>query len=168
MGNSRLERLKRNKQNRLGRGIVRRNTMWAAGTGLIPIPVLDSAAIVAVQLKMLAELSSLYQVDFQKNSGQAVIATMMTSLSGSVLGKSFLATGIFSGLAKVIPVVGSTLSILTIPGFNAAFTYALGRVFLKHYAIGGTLQDFDPEKAEPYFKEKFKEGFKVAQGAKAA
>lgn len=168
MSNARLEQLKRNKQKRLGSGIVRRNTLWAAGTGLIPIPVLDSTAIVAVQLKMLAELSSLYGVDFRNSSGKAVIATMMTSITGGVLGKSFLATGIFSGLAKALPVIGTSLSILTMPGFNAAFTYALGRVFLSHYAAGGTLSDFDPKKAEPQFKEKFKEGFTVVQDAKAA
>ncbi|WP_022731488.1 YcjF family protein [Thalassospira lucentensis] len=168
MGNARLEQLKRNKQKRLAGGIVRRNTLWAAGTGLIPIPVLDSTAVVAVQLKMLAELSSLYNVDFRKSSGQAVIATMMTSITGGVLGKSFLATGIFSGLSKALPVLGASLSILTMPGFNAAFTYALGRVFVMHYAAGGTLKDFDPKQAEPYFKEKFKEGFTVVKDAKAA
>ena len=86
MGNARLEQLKRNKQKRLAGGIVRRNMLWAAGTGLIPIPVLDSTAVVAVQLKMLAELSSLYNVDFRKSSGQAVTATMMTSITGGVLG----------------------------------------------------------------------------------
>lgn len=168
MDSARLEQLKRNKRNRLARGIVMRNTMWAAGTGLIPIPVLDSAAIVAVQLKMLAELSSHYKVDFRRSSGKAVIATMMASITGGVLGKSFLATGIFSGLAKALPVVGTTLSILTMPGFNAAFTYALGRVFQLHYEAGGTMDNFDPKRAEPKFKEEFQEGLKVVKDAKVA
>ncbi len=168
MDSARLEQLKRNKRNRVARGIVMRNVMWAAGTGLIPVPVLDSTAVVAVQLKMLAELSSHYQVDFRKSSGKAVISTMMTSITGGVLGKSFLATGIFTSLAKALPVVGTTLSVLTMPGFNAAFTYALGRVFQMHYEAGGTFETFDPKKAEPKFREEFKEGLKVAQDAKVA
>lgn len=168
MDSEKLEALKSKKRHRRASAIVQRNTLWAAGTGLIPIPVLDSAAIVAVQLKMLAEISNVYGIDFQNSSGRSVIAALMTSLTSNVLGKSLLGTGLFSSLSKTLPVIGSTLSILTMPGFNAAFTYALGRVFLQHYALGGSLQDFDPKKAEPYFHEKFKEGFMFTQKAKTA
>jgi uncharacterized protein (DUF697 family) len=168
MDSTRAELLKRRKRHRLSSAVIRRNTLWAAGTGLIPIPVLDSAAIVSVQIKMLAEISSVYEVPFQNNSGKSVIAAMMTTLSGTVLGKSLLSTGIFGNLMKVVPGVGAALSILTMPGFNAAFTYALGRVFQQHYAAGGTIKDFDPRAAEPYFKEKLKEGFNFTQQAKSA
>lgn len=168
MDSAKLEALKRRKRHRQAQSVIQRNTLWAAGTGLIPIPVLDSAAVVAVQLKMLAELSSVYGVDFQKSSGRSVIAALMASLSSGVLGKSLLGTGLFSGLSSALPVIGSSLSILTMPGFNAAFTYALGRVFQQHYAIGGTLQDFDPKQAEPFFHEKLKEGFKFTQARKSA
>lgn len=168
MDSEKLEALKSKRRHRQASAIVQRNTLWAAGSGLIPIPVLDSAAIVAVQLKMLAEISNVYGIDFQKSSGRSVIAALMTSLTSNVLGKSLLGTGLFSSLSKTLPVIGSTLSILTMPGFNAAFTYALGRVFQQHYTLGGSLQDFDPKKAEPYFHEKFKEGFMFTQKAKTA
>lgn len=168
MDSEKLEALKHKARHRRATSIVQRNTLWAAGTGLIPIPVLDSAAIVAVQLKMLAEISNVYGVHFQNSSGRSVIAALMTSLTSNVLGKSLLGTGIFSSLSKTLPVIGSTLSILTMPGFNAAFTYALGKVFQQHYALGGTLQDFDPKKAEPYFHEKLKEGFVFSQKSKSA
>lgn len=157
----RIRNLRRRRQSN---ALIRNNTLWAAGTGLIPIPVIDSAATVAVQIKMLAEISSIYDVPFQETSGRSVIASLMSSLTSNVLGKSLIASGLFSGLAKVVPVVGSTLGILTMPGFNAAFTYALGRVFQQHYEAGGTLKDFDANAAKPYFEEKFKEGFKA--GAK--
>ena len=54
------------------------------------------------------------------------------------------------------------------PGFNAAFTYALGRVFQQHYAAGGTMADFDAQKAEADFRRKFKEGLKFDQDEKTA
>ena len=167
MDSERLELLRRKKLHRRSDAIIRKNTLWAAGTGLIPIPVLDSAAIVAVQLKMVAELSSIHEVPFTENSGKSVIASFVASLTSSVLGKSLLATGLFSNVAKALPVVGSALSILTMPGFNAAFTYALGKVFQQHYEAGGTMSNFDPKAAEPYFKEKFKEGFKFGNKAQA-
>lgn len=168
MNSTRVKLLERRKRHRQSSTVIRLNTLWAAGTGLIPIPILDSAAIVSVQIKMLAEISSIYKVPFQKNSGKSIIAALMTSLSGTVLGKSLLASGVFSGLMRAVPGVGAALSILTMPGFNAAFTYALGRVFQQHYAVGGTLEDFDPRAAEPYFKEKLKEGFTYSQQAKSA
>lgn len=163
-----LEALKRRRQHRLAKGVVQRNTLWAATTGLVPIPVVDSAATVAVQLKMLAELSDVYDVAFNKSSGKSVIAAMTACITSGVLGRALLGTGIFSSLARVMPVVGSTLSIVTMPGFNAAFTYALGRVFQQHYAAGGTMADFDPNKAAPEFRKNFKEGLKFDQNRETA
>ena len=167
MDSERLELLRRKKLHRKSDAIIRTNTLWAAGTGFIPIPVLDSAAIVAVQLKMLGELSSIHNVPFTETSGKSVIASFVASLTSNVLAKSLLATGLFSNVARALPVVGSTLSILTMPGFNAAFTYALGKVFQQHYESGGTIDDLDPKAAAPYFKEKFKESFKFGQKAEA-
>lgn len=168
MGAETLEVLKRRKQHRLASGVVQRNALWAAGTGFVPIPVLDSAATVAVQLKMLAELSDVYGVAFNKSSGKSVIAALTACITSGVLGRALLGTGIFSNIAKVMPIVGSTLSIVTMPGFNAAFTYALGRVFQQHYAAGGTMADFDAQKAEADFRRKFKEGLKFDQDEKTA
>ncbi|WP_085618992.1 YcjF family protein [Thalassospira alkalitolerans] len=168
MGAETLDVLKHRKQHRLANGVVRRNVLWAATTGLVPIPVLDSAATVAVQLKMLAELSDVYGVKFNKSSGKSVIAALTSCITSGVLGRALLSTGIFTSLAKVLPVVGSTLGVLTMPGFNGAFTYALGKVFQQHYATGGTMLDFDPEKAEPAFRQKFKDGLKFNQDAKTA
>src|SRR5262245_58257183 len=42
--------------------IITENALWAAGGGLIPIPMLDMVAIFAVEVKMLRELAALYEV----------------------------------------------------------------------------------------------------------
>ncbi|WP_417829194.1 YcjF family protein [Thalassospira sp.] len=162
-----LKVLKQRKKHRLAKGVVQRNALWAATTGFVPIPVVDSAATVAVQLKMLAELSDVYGVAFNKSSGKSVIAAMTACITSSVLGRALLGTGIFANIAKVMPVVGSTLSIVTMPGFNAAFTYALGRVFQQHYEAGGTMENFDPDKAAPEFRRNFKDGLKFDQKREA-
>ena len=44
--------------------IARRYALYAACIGLIPIPLLDLAAIAAIQATMLAEIGALYGVPF--------------------------------------------------------------------------------------------------------
>jgi hypothetical protein len=41
------------------------------------------------------------------------------------------------------------------PGFAAAVTWAMGRVFIQHFETGGTLLDFNAEKMRDYFKSEF-------------
>src|SRR4051812_30079900 len=41
--------------------IIKRNVLWALGAGLLPLPLLDMVLATGVQVKMLAELSILYE-----------------------------------------------------------------------------------------------------------
>jgi hypothetical protein len=51
------------------------------------------------------------------------------------------------------------------PSSSAAFTYAVGKVFLQHFASGGTFLDFDPKTVREYFAKMFDEGkLVVAKG----
>ncbi|MDP2699976.1 YcjF family protein [Thalassospira sp.] len=144
-----------------GNNVISNNMLWALGTGLIPIPVVDTSATIAIQLKMLAELSDVYEVPFSYNSGKSVVASLLTSLTANLMGKSLVGSGLFYGIARMVPVLGYGLKALTMPVFTAAFTYALGKVFQQHFAAGGTILTFDPKKTDSYFREKFDEGKKV-------
>jgi hypothetical protein len=46
-------------------------------------------------------------------------------------------------------------------------TYAIGKVFVKHFESGGTLLNFNVDKVKDYYNEQFKKGEKVASSAKA-
>jgi len=48
------------------------------------------------------------------------------------------------------------------PVVSGAFTYAIGKVFIQHFASGETFLTFDPEKVRDYYTEMFEEGKKVA------
>ena len=61
--------------------LVSRYALYAAGGGLIPVPTLDIATIVAVQIKMVADLSKLYDVPFSQDRAKTVV----TALVGGVL-----------------------------------------------------------------------------------
>ena len=44
---------------------------------------------------------------------------------------------------KFLPGVGTMLAVISMPAFSAGATYVIGKVFMKHFASGGTLLDFD-------------------------
>jgi uncharacterized protein (DUF697 family) len=48
-------------------------------------------------------------------------------------------------------VIGPLVGVAVIPAFASASTFALGRVFTKHFESGGTLLNFDLETAKQTF-----------------
>ena len=132
--------------------------MWGSmGAGLIPGPLVDLIAVSGVQVKMLAEVSKIYEVPFQKNRGKAIV--------GSLLGFSLahsMACGVLGIFLKSIPVVGVLAGGPAMAVFSGASAWALGSVFIRHFESGGTFLDFDPEKAKEYYRTQFEEGRRMA------
>ena len=54
-------------------------------------------------------------------------------------------------MLKGLPVVGTALGIVAVPAFASGLTWAIGKVFVQHFASGGTFLDFDPDKVRAYF-----------------
>lgn len=129
--------------------LVRRMSWWSAGAGVIPVPLLDFAAIAGVQLKMVRDLAGLYGVPFEEVRTKAIISSLVGGLF------PFNAAMGIGGLAglwyKAIPGVGPFLSMVTMPMAAGAANYALGRLFIEHFESGGTLLDFDTEKMRSRF-----------------
>ncbi len=140
--------------------IIRHHIYGSMGIGLIPIPLLDLAALTATQLNMLRKLAGLYDVPFFKDTGKHLIASLVAG------GVPVVTAGPFASLAKAIPIVGQTVGLVTMPVIAGAMTYAVGKVFLQHFASGGTFLTFDPEKVKEYYAEMFKEGSDVAAAMK--
>ncbi len=129
---------------------VSRFSAWSAAAGVIPVPVVDVIAIGGLQLQMLRRLSQIYEVPFSDNRGKAVLA----GLIGSIIPTSAaapVAIGLASAL-KFVPVVGMTAAALTMPALSAGSTYIIGKVFIQHFASGGTLLDFDPGDYREFIK----------------
>jgi uncharacterized protein (DUF697 family) len=66
-----------------------------------------------------------------------------------------LAGGGIGSLIKSVPVVGQLAGVLLMPGFAAAVTWAMGRIFVQHFETGGTLLDIDAAKMREHFKQEF-------------
>ena len=136
---------------------------WSFGFGLIPIPIIDLAAISTVQLRMLRSLCDVYGEPFSENQGKALISAL---LGGIVPTK--LAWGPIRSLLKAIPVVGPLAGAAVMPLFASASTYAVGHTFIQHFESGGTLLDLDPAKLRDYVAKQYQEGRDSLLGRKPA
>ena len=131
--------------------LVDRFSLWSGAAGLIPLPLIDVIAVGGVQLQMLRRLSEIYGVPFTDNRGKSVIA----SLAGAIIPASTATTTAmtFSSLIKGVHGFGSAIGALTMPVYSAGVTYVIGRVFMKHFASGGTLLDFNPPDYREFIKQ---------------
>lgn len=133
---------------------VRNHVIWSMGAGFIPIPIADFIAVAAVQLDMIRTISNIYGIDFKETEGKALVS----SLTGS--GLSRLGA---NALLKLIPGFGSMLGGVSMSIVSGASTYALGQVFKRHFAIGGTFLDFDTDRFQRYYDEQFEKGKNIAK-----
>lgn len=123
---------------------------WAAASSLIPIHGLDLAALAAVQVNMIMDISSLYGQKISNYAVKGVISTLLGTLVTQYGAK--LAT---NSLIKWIPYAG-LLGVTSTAAFGSASTYAIGKIFANHYAKGGTFESFDPKAASEELKTTYK------------
>jgi uncharacterized protein (DUF697 family) len=142
--------------------IIKQNVLWGAGAGVIPFPLLDAAATAAVQIRMLKQLAALYEVPFREDRIKNICIGLLAGLGAPVLGGTIAISAI-----KFVPVLGALVAVLALPASSAAFTFAVGRVFVQHFASGGTFLDFDPKTVREYFAKQFEEGKLVASKIKS-
>jgi uncharacterized protein (DUF697 family) len=139
---------------------VKYYTWWSGGAGLVPVPIVDLAAVSGVQLKMLAEISKIYEVPFKESRGKAAIGALV----GFVLPHA-AAYGLLGSLIKAIPIIGSLAGAPAMGLFCGAYAWALGNVFIQHFESGGTFLDFNPEKVKEHFRAQFDEGMSMSKAA---
>ncbi len=137
--------------------IVRTHTGVALAVGLVPFPLVDMALLSAIQVKMLHSLARLYEVEFSKHLGKS-------SIAGSV-GSSVIYPAI--SLAKFIPVSGWLATMGSVALVSGISTYVVGKVFIQHFASGGTFLTFDPQRVQDYYEQLFRQGKLGIQGSPA-
>jgi uncharacterized protein (DUF697 family) len=133
--------------------IIKNHVGFAASAGLIPIPGADLAAVTAVQLNMLRQLANVYDVKFMDSIGKNII----TAIAGSSIAR------LGASLVKIIPGVGTVIGEMSMAALSAASTYALGKMFARHFDNGGTLDNFDMKFSKKVYEEELKNGKNVAK-----
>ncbi len=147
--------------------VIEKYVVMGAAVNFIPVPILDSAAVAAVQVAMLRELSKLYGVDFRADLGKSLIAALIGTAASSAATSGALGAlqTVFSG----IPLLSVATKIVSIPLVSGGVTYAVGKTFQNHFATGGNLMNFEVAKAKDYMKTKYRSfrGTKAAEPAAA-
>lgn len=131
--------------------IIKNHVGYAASAGLIPIPGADLAAVTAVQLNMLRQLAKQYDVKFMESIGKTII----TAVGGSSIAR------IAASLVKIIPGVGTVVGEMSMAAMSAATTFALGKMFTRHFDNGGNFENFDIRSSKKVYEEELKNGKKV-------
>lgn len=137
--------------------IIKRNMLWSAGAGVLPVPLLELVAITGLELKLIKELADLYGAEFRKGVAKSIVLSLVGSLGSVTIGQALALSGL-----RAIPILGQVVGLAAIPGMAAALTYAVGKVFVMHFEAGGTLLDFNPAEMRDYFREHFAAGLKDA------
>jgi uncharacterized protein (DUF697 family) len=130
--------------------IANRYALYSAFAGVIPVPVFDIAAMVALQVKMLSEIAKQYGLTLSHDLGKGLVSALIGGVLPSSLG--YGGVGLF---VKRIPIVGPILGVFTVSAFGAATTYAIAKVFIQHFESGGTFLDFRPDEVREHFRAEF-------------
>lgn len=118
---------------------VERHATYAAVGGFLPLPLLDIASVIAINVNMLRNLSSYYDQPFDHARTAGIISSVMTSLAaaGSGAATSWLLSRVVPGANLVGMAASSTVA--------ALLTRRMGHVFVDHFEAGGTPFDFSEE-----------------------
>jgi len=133
--------------------IITTHTLWAMGAGLLPLPLVDLAAVTAIQVDLLNALCKHHDVEFSTTGGKSLVA----ALTGTTLAR------IGASLLKAVPGLGTVLGGVSMSIMSGASTYAVGRVASRQLKKHGTLFDIDVAWARKTYEEEFEEGKRVAK-----
>jgi uncharacterized protein (DUF697 family) len=128
--------------------IIRKHIVWSTGAGLIPVPLADVAAVTAVQVSMLEDLSKLYGVELS----EPVIKNFVTALTGGMIAR------IGASAVKAIPGIGTLLGGASMSIMSGASTYAIGQVAKTELERGGKLADADMSRAKSAYDKAYESG----------
>ena len=136
------------KQSIMADDTIDSHVLWSMGAGAIPLPILDVAAVTAIQLNMFKELCMIYQVDYNESFAKNLIS----SVAGATIAR------IGASFIKAIPGIGSLLGSVPMVVLSGASTYAIGQVFKQHLEIGGMMSSFSFENAQKVYNDAFERG----------
>jgi len=140
---------------------IKNHVIAALAIGLVPLPGVDMAAMIAVQVRMVNKICTIYGVTLRENAARASVL----ALAGGVL-PATLAGGFVSGL-KIIPGLGSLAGAAGASLLGGAMTYAIGRMFQEHLETHESLIDFDPTKARVAMRREFDTGVSYARNLRS-
>lgn len=125
--------------------ISRRYVLLASMLALIPFPLIDLAALLSLQVKLVHDLAKLYNVPFQTRIARPLLSSLLSGCA--VTGGGVLLISIGKAVPGLGTLVGGGLT-----GGLAGTTLATSEIFIRHFEAGGTLSNFVPSPPVPFVK----------------
>ncbi len=135
--------------------LIKKHAFGSGVFGYIPFPIVDALGIMAVQRKMLSRLAKNYKVPYSQSLAKGLLKT----LAGGVAARATIPVAI-----KMIPGIGVLFGSTGMAAIGSASTYAVGKVFQRHFEGGGTLEDFNADQEKENFETELKAGLKLSRG----
>ena len=128
--------------------IIKEHVLWSLGAGLVPLPLIDVAAVTVVQLDMIKQICRSYGKNYSDSEGKV----LLSALTGGTLAR------LGASALKALPGIGTLLGGVSMSIMAGASTYAVGRVAIMHFETGGTLFDIDLNSAKKMYDQEFEKG----------
>ena len=128
--------------------IIRSHVLWSMGAGLMPFPLLDIAAVTAIQMDMLKRLAAIYEADYSASKGK----TFVVALTGSTFAR------IGSTMVKSIPGIETAVGGMSMSVLSGASTHAVGKLATDVFEKGRDLLNVDLDSAKEAYKETLEQG----------
>ncbi|MCK5525010.1 MAG: cache domain-containing protein [Thiomargarita sp.] len=135
---------------------LKKHVSLSMGVALIPIPIVDFVSVTAIQMSLLSEIAEKFGVPFSKEK----VKSLLFSLVGGSI--PVAANMPVASMIKSIPVIGTVSGLITMPIISGASTYAIGKLFIQHFADGGTFSNFEPQNAKEDYAKMSEDGMKIA------
>ena len=103
--------------------IIEKYIYKVGANAVIPIPVVDLAAVILKQTEMLRKLAETYDVDYDEYLAMDVVRKVWKAYNGFTM-----AAIVLGSVVKVVPILGSVVGIGPVSFSAAASTYALGKL----------------------------------------
>lgn len=124
------------------------HVIYAIGGASIPLPLVDIAAVSAIQLNLVRDLAEIYEVDHDVTDSR----TLITSLVGASLPR------VGASALKALPGVGWLAGALTQVALSGATTYAVGQLFSRVFASGRSIASVDTDEVRSLYDDFVREG----------
>ena len=116
--------------------IIASAVKWSAGAAVIPLPYVDLIGLATVQVRMVRKLATAYDLDPDEKTLQGVISALLGTLASTTLSVTLVGSSL-----KFLPGAGTILGSMGMSAFGAASTYAIGKIFVRHFEGGGFFQN---------------------------
>jgi uncharacterized protein (DUF697 family) len=131
---------------------IKNRALLAASLGIVPVPVFNFVSVAAVQVSMVQSISKLYNIEAKKSWIKNIISTVIGGLA-STGGAGFAATHLIG-----VPLIGTSLAVLSAPALNGLTTYAVGYMFVRYFESSDGILKTNTKALKGWFAEGFKQG----------